>query len=152
MALKKCENCGIIAGATDIACQVCGGPLTSLNKIVSSNTDSSTAKFIFCSECGKKISSKAEICPKCGFKNKDSNKKYLSFPFGIFSFLASAGSLLAWRNIKLAIILQIVSFILISLALKNKRKVLAVISIILLFLSVINDIFFFVAGKLLLSY
>jgi len=80
--MPNCLKCGAIHGADDIFCPECGKPLKGKQKI--------KADEKYCSECGAVIKKKAEVCPKCGVRQKGTQNPnvalMMAFIFGGFAY------------------------------------------------------------------
>ena len=75
--MGNCPNCGAPLGNEDNSCKYCGWvkPITTQ---VSSTETNILGEKKYCSSCGAQISIKAEICPKCGVRQKTTFSSILS--------------------------------------------------------------------------
>ena len=73
---------------------------------------------VFCRECGAEISEKAEICPKCGVRQKQNNLKNPFFALLCSAFFTGFGQFYNgefWKGI-IFILAQILNILLIAVA------------------------------------
>lgn len=66
--MANCPNCGAPLQGDESNCQSCGW----VKPAVNSTNQEFLGNAKFCSTCGAKIPEKAEICPKCGVRQKSS--------------------------------------------------------------------------------